>query len=42
MIVKEIEIEENKKIFNKEKEKTPTNNGKIHFIRSNVRVALFI
>ena len=28
MIVKEIEIEENKKIFSKEKEKTPINNSK--------------
>jgi len=28
MIVKEIETEESKKIFNKEKEKTPINNSK--------------
>ena len=28
MIVKEIETEENKKIFNKEKEKKAINNGK--------------
>lgn len=31
-----------KDIFSKEKEKTPINNAKIHFIRNNVKVSLFI
>jgi hypothetical protein len=39
---KEIEIEENKKFFNKKKRKRQLIIAKNHFIRSNVIVALLI